>query len=142
LATAASIDNGIGSVATIGSVPIPTAPQSDVTYTLTCEGPNGPVSKQVTLTVNSVRIKEFRINVDQWNNPTLVWEVELAQLVELSCNFSGIVSPIPMVAPKGSLPFANNVWEHIVFTLWAMGPGRSPVTATADNGEIPIPNFP
>lgn len=51
-ATSCSIDNGIGTVATNGSVTV--APTSTTTYILTCTGPGGSASKSFTVDVGGV----------------------------------------------------------------------------------------
>ncbi len=50
-ATSVAIDNGIGAQPTNGSITV--SPGSTTTYVLTAEGTGGPVSAQVTVTVNA-----------------------------------------------------------------------------------------
>jgi hypothetical protein len=146
LADAVSIDNGIGSVAASGSVPIPTHPVDNVTYTLTCQGPNGPVSQQLTLNVNCVRITNLHVEDPDPRGPEYIihWSVEFATHASLSCNIGGILFPVLAanekveVGSSGSLPFRfdDHPLDLLVFTLTAWGPGNSPVTVSTSFLEV------
>jgi len=58
-ATSVSIAPGIGGVAGDGSQQV--SPAANTTYTLTAEGQGGPVTRQVTITVESPQLDELRV---------------------------------------------------------------------------------
>lgn len=130
-ATSASIDNGIGNVALNGTQQV--NPQRDTTYTLTCEGPNGPISQSVTLPTNCVKINNLGIVCI--DSPTacawggwpgtryhIVWDTQLATSTQLSLNGQ-------VVATQSGTYVYQNSYDSQVFTLTAYGPG-GPTTAT------------
>jgi hypothetical protein len=133
LATSVSIDNGIGDVSASGSCSTHGAPQNDITYRLTCEGPNGPVSSSVTLKVNCVRIDFFRIQCsDDWETDCILeWGVEFAAFVSIGCDAEDIIpsSLAIMAGSSGSVPYHDPKIRMITFTLTAWGPGVSPIQA-------------
>jgi glucuronoarabinoxylan endo-1,4-beta-xylanase len=55
-ATSVSIDNSVGTVAASGTKSV--SPSSTATYTLTAQGPNGPVMRRITLPVQAPREPE------------------------------------------------------------------------------------
>lgn len=131
-ATSASIDNGIGGVALPGGTH-QVNPQRDTTYTLTCEGPNGPVSRSVPLPTNCVKIND--LSVVCIDSPTacawggwpgtryhIVWDTQLATRTELSLNGQ-------VVATQSATYVYQNSYNQEVFTLTAYGPG-GPTTQT------------
>ncbi|WP_094603727.1 hypothetical protein SPSIL_041270 [Sporomusa silvacetica DSM 10669] len=74
-AAAASIDQGIGTVASSqGSVQV--VPQKDTTYTLKCTGAGDPVTQNLTIKVNSIAITSFSANppaIDTGQAAVLSW---------------------------------------------------------------------
>jgi hypothetical protein len=109
-------------------------PQRDTTYTLTCQGPNGPVSKSVTLATNCVKITSFNlVCVDTETNCawggwpgtkySINWSTNgLATSTELS--FNGKV----VATESGTYIYVQSYdWE--VYTLTVKGPGGPDISS-------------
>jgi hypothetical protein len=130
------IDNSIGDVAGDGSHQV--WPGSTTTYTLTAEGTNGPVSQQVTVTVNppppdDVRIDYFTADpgtIQSGGSSTLSWGTTNATSVTLdgggvNATGSQVVQPSSTTA----------------YTLEAQGsngPVSQQVTVTVETGGGPV----
>jgi len=73
-ATSVSLDQGIGAVGLDGSRAV--SPNQDTTYTLTAEGQDGPVSRQVTVTVWTIGDIHLRINCGDGSPAVANWADE------------------------------------------------------------------
>ncbi|WP_127529483.1 hypothetical protein [Paenibacillus kobensis] len=103
-------------------------PQRDTTYTLTCTGPNGPVSKSVTLTTNCVKITElYGICIEEqqgycmWSGAKIQvhWTVENAAAAVLYDINDQV--PIPVAFQSGQFVFRQANGTH-KYRLIAEGP--------------------
>ena len=132
-ATSASINNGVGGVATSGSVNV--SPSATTTYTLTLTGPSGTTTGQVTITVYpppTASLSASPATVNLGSASTLSWST--ANATSISIN-NGVGS----VATSGSVnvtPAATTT-----YTLTATGPGgtatsQATVTIPAPSGSL------
>jgi hypothetical protein len=132
--TAQTIDQGIGSVEAAGSASV--NPDHDAAYTLTCEGPNGPVSQAVNLIVNSVKLEAHADyqGVAYSPNPNsyyynLVWSTQNASRVQL---YNPLSQTTIDVETNGSRIVYTRQDGTTSYVLTAWGPGQSPVSVTVD----------
>lgn len=132
--SARAIDQGIGSVEATGSASV--NPDRDTAYTLTCEGPNGPVSQAVNLIVNSVKLEAhadyqglaFSPNPNSYYY-SLVWSTQNASRVQLYNPLSNTTIDVEL---NGSRIVYTNQDGKTSYVLTAWGPGHSPVSVTVD----------
>jgi hypothetical protein len=118
--------SGIGTVSKDGSSSV--TPTQTTTYTLTAQGPGGPVTTNATVTVATSSAQQVRIlrfyatptNISAGGTSTLIWSVENATSVQ--------ISGIGTVSKDGTSSVSAT--ETTTYTLTAQGPG-GPVTATA-----------
>lgn len=97
-ATGASIDNGIGTVNPSDSRVV--QPSATTTYTLALTGPNGPVSKQATVTVTTNpaapptgTLTPGRATINAGESTTLIWSSSNATTASINNNI-GTVTPV------------------------------------------------
>ncbi|MCA1557709.1 MAG: hypothetical protein LC731_04115, partial [Acidobacteria bacterium] len=135
-ATSASIDQGVGAVALpSGTQSVTPNPQTDTTYTLTGQGPNGPVTAQVTLVVNSVKLSANAVwqGIDNAGYDsyyyTLNWSTQNATSVQLYDSLHNTTTP---VGASGSITVYTHQESNTPYTLTAWGPGQSPVSVTVE----------
>lgn len=116
----ASIDNGIGSV-DIPEGSITVNPLRDISYTLTCNGSNGPVQSTVNLPVNCVKITRFDAFSGDMTFYTVKWSTQRATSVKLIRLSSG---KILSTDPNGSFDyFASDCDPNTAIELICEGPG-------------------
>jgi hypothetical protein len=131
-ATTISIDNGVGSKPTSGSVSV--SPTSTTTYTLTANGPGGQVTKTATVTVTqpapTVTFTANPTTVGSGQASTLTWNTTNATSVTID---NGV----------GSQPLSGSTIVHptltTTYTLTATGAGgtmtgSATVTVTSGPG--------
>jgi hypothetical protein len=135
-ATSGSIDQGVGAVALpSGTQSVTPNPQTDTTYTLTCEGPNGPVTAQAALGVNSVKLSTNMVylGIDSSGIDsayyTLSWSTENATSVQLFDSFHNTTTP---VGPSGSITAYTHQTGYTAYVFTAWGAGESPVSVTVN----------
>jgi hypothetical protein len=128
---------GIGTVSSTGSSSV--TPTQTTTYTLTAQGPGGPVTANVTISVAPVSPQTVRIlrffatptNIVAGGTSTLIWAVENATSVQISGIGNVSTDGTSTVTPA----------QTTTYTLTAQGPG-GPVTATATvsvGTGVPVP---
>ena len=137
--------------APLGSTPVALTPQelasgsrllSPVTtsaYRLRCSGPQGPVTRQATITVEQpVAILAYSASPTQivaGDAVRLDWSVEHAQSCRIDTNLGG--SPIPLPVPGSTSGSVMVVpMSDAVFTLQCDGPG-GPVTSAVSITVLP-----
>ncbi len=118
-----SIDNGIGTVASNGSVAV--SPTSDTTYTITVNGPGGSASAQTTIAVvipvPTVTLSSDPSGINEGESVILTWTSANADNVSID-------NGIGTVASSGSVEVSPT--SDTTYTITAVGPGGS-ITATA-----------
>jgi len=89
-ATSVSIDQGIGTVAAVGNATV--SPTQTTTYTLTAQGPNGPVVRKVTVTLAQARDPENPspfVNGVSYRYYEGNWGVQMPNFSSLTAKSSG-----------------------------------------------------
>jgi len=118
--------SSVGAVSKDGSSTV--TPAQTTTYTITAQGPGGPVTANATITVAAVTPPSVRIlrfyaaptNIGKGDSSTLIWAVENATSIQ--------ISGIGAVSKDGSSTVTPA--QTTTYTITAQGPG-GPVTATA-----------
>jgi len=130
-ATSCSIDQGIGPVSGNGTIGV--SPTADTTYTLTCEGPGGPVTAAAGVTVlPPVSIDSFTAAPDtivDGDAATLSW----ASSASTGCTISPSVGP---VATSGSVAVSPSV--DTTYTLDCTGPGMDAQSTISVTVQAPV----
>jgi hypothetical protein len=121
-ATSVTIDNGIGTVPTDGSVSV--SPSQTTTYTLTATGAGGTVTESVTVTVTppapTVTFSASPTTIQAGQSSTLSWTTTNATSVTID-------NGIGTVPTNGSVSVSPS--QTTTYTLTATGPGGT-VTAS------------
>ncbi|MFW6324170.1 MAG: DUF6531 domain-containing protein, partial [Desulfovibrionales bacterium] len=124
-AESVTIDNGIGSVDSSGTLTV--SPSGTTTYTLTAEGPGGTATDSALLTIvapqPTVHLSADKSSILEGEPVSLTWESENAERAEIT---PGIGS----VPVNGSIEISPSVTTH--YTISVTGPG-----GTAES-SIPI----
>jgi hypothetical protein len=129
-ATTVSIDNGVGSKPTSGSVSV--SPTTTTTYTLTVTGPGGGITKQATVTVNAppptISFSASPTTINSGQSSSLIWTTTNATTVTID---NGV----------GSQALSGSTSVHptttTTYTLTASGSGgilTSQATVTVSSG--------
>ena len=110
-----AIDQGIGSVVSNGSLIV--MPAETTIYTIMAEGPNGPATESVTITVQAK--PEVNISAE----PSIIFDEEAATITWSSRNADSLVidNNIGNVDTKGSLRVSPT--ETTTYTITAQGQG-------------------
>jgi hypothetical protein len=156
-----SISPGVGNVASAGQQVV--TPTETTTYTLTATNPRGPVTCQVTVTVNPrgevPRVVNFMANpmtITAGDQSTLSWSVEGAETVSISTlgnvNPTGTRAVTPTTTTTYTLTATNRfgtTTATATITVNPAGPGPGPgptnptlTACTATPGTSPSPGSP
>lgn len=120
-----TIDQGIGSVVPIGSMPV--APSVTTTFTITATGPGGTASSSVRLNVNrppQVTLKAEPSAIIEGGTAMLAWTSEHAEAASLD-------NGIGAVEVNGSLPVSPSATTE--YTINVKGPGGNASAAAIVN---------
>ncbi|KGJ89257.1 hypothetical protein ND16A_2150 [Thalassotalea sp. ND16A] len=136
-ATSVSIDNGIGSRPLNGSITV--SPASTTTYILTAQGTDGPISAQITVTVNpaplSVSIDTFAATsteITVGESTTLNWTTSNATSVSID---NGIGSQ-PLNGGITVSPASTTT--YILTAQGTDGPISAQITVTVNPAPLPV----
>jgi K319-like protein/OmpA family protein len=136
-ATSVTISGGVGNVnATSGTTQV--TPQQTTTYTLTANGPGGPVTANAVITVGGitgpvqiVRFEASPLTIAPGQQSTLSWSTNNATQVS--------ISGVGNVTPNGSTTVSPA--QTTTYTLTATGANgqavTAPITVTVATGTIP-----
>ncbi|MEI6592594.1 MAG: proprotein convertase P-domain-containing protein [Holophagaceae bacterium] len=132
--TSQSIDNGPGAVAAAGSVSV--TPSATTTYSLTAQGPGGPVTRTVTITVVALpSITTFSVT------PTIILPNRSATLLATFSGGIGGISPGVGAVVSGSQTLTPLLSASATYTLVVTNAAGDAVSATATVTVSPSLNF-
>lgn len=132
-AASCTIDQGIGTVNTSGSITV--SPITSKTYTITATGPNGTTTKAVTLTVTPLPVPVVSITA----NPPTIHEGDVGTLIWTSTNAEYcIIDPdIGVVDSNGSTQISPTTTT--TYTITAAGEGGATVESLTVAVIPPLP---
>jgi len=133
-ADSCSIDNGIGSLDTSGSLEI--SPTETTVYTITGTGPGGTATASATVTVNhplpTVNIFAIPGSIMPGESTTLSWTTEYADSISID-------NGIGPVATSGSLELSPT--ETTTYAITATGPGGAASSSATVTVTPPVSLF-
>ena len=138
-ATTASVTgNGINSTATSGSQAVNGLPVGTYTYTITAQGPSGPITQSATFTVNAVASVSASISASPTSTTapgaaTISWSN--ANATSVSVSGPGLSS----ASASGSQTVSGLAAGSYTYTIVAQGP-NGPATQTATVTVAAAPN--